>query len=324
MPTTTANERWLDSLIRRQVALARLGPRVAADVARPLDEVEPAIRAEIVQLLAGRITPARRARLLRNLVRLRAQAWRRARREYLSALVEIAQDERRFLLSAFPDYERDTDPQPAEDENPLLVLVQGATAANWIDRTRASDLNRIERTVQIGIVQNETPMQIARRVLGSSATGGTDGATQPTRTNIATIILTAIITMANDERRRFYGANPDFFERERYVAVLDNRTTILCGSLSGRIYLVGEGPHPPMHFRCRSSRVAIILGRNAGPAPEPLTYDQWLRQQPSSEQDEILGPSRAKLYRSGRIQLSQFVNRRGDRFNLYDLRSMVR
>lgn len=52
-------------------------------------------------------------------------------------------------------------------------------------------------------------------------------------------------------------ANKKLLEEELFIAVLDSGTTEICRPLDGERFPVGEGPQPPLHYGCRSSRVAV-------------------------------------------------------------------
>ena len=49
-----------------------------------------------------------------------------------------------------------------------------------------------------------------------------------------------------------------------FVATLDIRTTIECARNDGETFTLGNGPKPPLHFRCRSLRVPYINPDNLG------------------------------------------------------------
>lgn len=75
-----------------------------------------------------------------------------------------------------------------------------------------------------------------------------------------------------------------FTKKYRWVSVLDNRTSSICLSRSGRVYVFGSGVLPPAHINCRSHI-------------EPVTDDvynqvkllDWMNQQSSAIRDEIGG-----------------------------------
>jgi hypothetical protein len=53
--------------------------------------------------------------------------------------------------------------------------------------------------------------------------------------------------------------------------------------------------------------------------PAKISYQQWFSRQSVAFQNDVLGPTRAKLFRTGRVTLDKFVNRRGDEILLADL-----
>jgi SPP1 gp7 family putative phage head morphogenesis protein len=62
-------------------------------------------------------------------------------------------------------------------------------------------------------------------------------------------------------------------------------------------------------------RIRELTGR----VPESQSYQVWLKRQSKSFQNEILGLTRARLFRDGGLTLDKFVNRRGDEIPLREL-----
>ena len=156
--------------------------------------------------------------------------------------------------------------------------------------------------------------------------------------------------MANQARRAFAAQNADIFSEEQYLATLDSRTTPICRSLDGKTYPVDMGPIPPLHWNCRSLRVPFLgdddmaarpekratkqlldregltgAARRArireltGQAPSGTTYVDFLKRQPVAVQDDILGTTKAKLWRKGGLSLDKFVDRNGSELTLSQL-----
>jgi hypothetical protein len=59
-----------------------------------------------------------------------------------------------------------------------------------------------------------------------------------------------------------------------------------------------------------------------GPVPAALSYSEWLKNQTNAFQDEVLGPSRAELFRAGKYELGQFVAPSGRLYTLADLQKL--
>lgn len=60
--------------------------------------------------------------------------------------------------------------------------------------------------------------------------------------------------------------------------------------------------------------------KNIGSVPADVTYEEWLRRQSAGFQQDVLGKSRATLFRRGDVRLDQFVDFSGRQFTLRELR----
>ncbi len=93
-----------------------------------------------------------------------------------------------------------------------------------------------------------------------------------------------------------------FYERYRWVAVLDERTTEVCRSLDGKTWAYGKGPVPPAHYNCRSKIVPVEgTKRNL-----PSSYFAWLKEQPRKFLADILGEKDARRVESGEATEKEF------------------
>ena len=191
--------------------------------------------------------------------------------------------------------------------------------------------------VRRGIVQGESYGQITKRIVATKALQYKDGVTALNMRQAQALVSTAVAHTANEARQTFYGANDDLIKGVQWVSTLDARTTPICQSRDGTIYPVDSGPRPPAHFRCRSATTPVLkswkeLGINLeeapsgtrasmdGQVPEAETYQTWLKKKSAAFQDEVLGPSRGKLFREG-MSLDRFVDQSGKEYTLAQLRS---
>ena len=60
---------------------------------------------------------------------------------------------------------------------------------------------------------------------------------------------------------------------------------------------------------------------NIGQVPAKTSYNDWLKTQPASFQDEVLGTTKARLFRKGGLTLDKFVDRKGTELTLDQLRA---
>jgi hypothetical protein len=64
--------------------------------------------------------------------------------------------------------------------------------------------------------------------------------------------------------------------------------------------------------------------KNIGQVPAKLTYNDWLKRQKSSFQDKVLGKGKGEIFRSGKLKLNQFVDRKGNELTLEQLRRKIK
>ncbi len=284
---STVNDELFDALVRHQIGLLRVSGSVRNRILEILDATEADIKDRIERRLANAVpgvTPANanRLRVLMEMVRkIRGQAWSDVTAELVRSMVDIALNEAEFMdqgvQSVAPTVVAPVIPEPAL----LRALVakspfEGRVLRQWAKDIAADDIKRIESAIQVGMIQGETSQQIASRVVGSARLKGTDGVTEITRQRATALARTAVNHFSNAAKREFYKANKKLFKREVYVATLDARTTPVCRANDGKTFPVGEGPMPPLHFNCRSTRVPVIDGAELGARPAKASTEQQL------------------------------------------------
>jgi hypothetical protein len=209
-------------------------------------------------------------------------------------------------------------------------VVTRATVAELIDNFTSGIPTGINRRIQIGYKDGESVKEIATAV---------NRLVSRRKANQAESLVRTIVNHTSTQARLpALIANKDILEGERFVATLDRHTTFICikYDTENNIYQVGFGPMPPLHYNCRSIRVPVVraefgLSGLVGARPErgakgPGTvrgdtrYAGWLRRQPASFQDDVLGPARGKMFRSGEFKVENFVDASGKVFTLDELK----
>lgn len=240
-------------------------------------------------------------------------------------LREVGQREADFVAE---NVERTTDQfvPVSEAPDPAEQRVMGDTPEQWFDKMlKGPTGDNVRRRILQGLEQGETVDQIVRGVRGSRTE---EGILDKAATGVDTLVRTAATTesnMAREQTFRDLGV-----ERWRFVATLDSRTTILCASLDGKTYPVGEGPMPPLHPNCRSTAVPDLGppdGTRAafdGQVEADVTFEEWLRTRPQAEQEEMLGKAKAAAWRRGEITLQQMLGRDLQPLTLQELREKDR
>ncbi len=181
----------------------------------------------------------------------------------------------------------------------------------------AARQRKIEGAIRNGFVEGETIQQIGRRIRGSRAMHYKDGILEVNRRQAEAWARTAVSHVANAARQKTIQENESIIKGIQFVATLDNRTTVICASHDGEVYDIDKGPRPPLHWGCRSTTIPIVKsweelgidmkeappGTRAsmdGQVPASMNYQQWLKKQSNKTQEEVLGKTKAKIFREGK------------------------
>lgn len=358
----TTNEEIRDELTRHRIGLIRYGNGFARRITAILNRAEPELRIKLKARLdriarlgydPGPATTERMIKTAALVKELNDPTFADINKLVREELVALARGETVFMSGVISESLPVIYPVALPSPRQLRGIVfarpiESEVLAQWLRRYQVNDQRRIMDEIRQGLVFSETPTEISRRIFGTRALNGTDGAREITRNGAQTLAQTATAAIANGVYQELYGQNKRIIKSEIYVATLDSRTTPICRSLDGQTFKVNDGPIPPVHFNCRSVRAPVIDGRRLGnrPAnaaterqlrglrgaqrraaldklvgrvPAETTYQQWLGQQTASFQNEVLGPTRGILFRRGEIDLAGFVNDKGKQFTLRQL-----
>lgn len=285
----TVNELWQDALLRHQIGLMRVSGSLRNRIIALLNATEDDLASQIRRVLR-RLGPLASTRALRRLAELERQvreirhaAFLNVSSEWRTEARSLARGEPDFLGSALstvaPVAVTASIPDPALLRNIVTRRpFQGRVLRDHVAKLERDDRARIMAAIRIGMVQGEGIDAIVRRVLGTAREQGRNGATQRTRNNVAALVRTSVNHITNHAKREFYLANADIFAREVYLATLDGRTTAICRSLDHDVFPIGQGPIPPVHWNCRSVRVAVVDDNWVADRPAvPVTRRRLLR-----------------------------------------------
>jgi SPP1 gp7 family putative phage head morphogenesis protein len=193
---------------------------------------------------------------------------------------------------------------------------QGRFLREWMQGLDASIAAQVRDQLRIGYLEGEGINALVRRIRGTRARKYEDGILAVSRRAAQRVVRTAMTHTANAASQETYKAASETIKAVRYVAILDGRTSLICAGLDGEEFPIDKGPRPPQHPNCRSTTAAVIKG---APSFSRETYQAWLERQPTDVQNEILGPSRAKLFREG-VAVDRFTDRNGQVWDLDELK----
>jgi len=217
-----------------------------------------------------------------------------------------------------------------------------ANITQWWSGQGAGFKTKYRNAMQTGILANDSMSDMVIRLRGSRALGYSDGIMNTSYRNAKTLVRTSVINIANESRMQTYQENNDLVKGFTWSSALDNRTTPICQALDGLSWDLDynpidhsyEYPGSTAHFGCRSTQVPLLKSweelagkkktiieeeigtRSArdletgltGKVPKSTSYNTWLKDQTKENQNDILGVEKAKLFRSGKYTVRDFVN----------------
>lgn len=198
---------------------------------------------------------------------------------------------------------------------------QGRFLKDWFTEAEEGGAKLVRDTVRQGFIEGRPTADIVRAIRGTKAQQYRDGVMEMSRRRAEAMVRTALTHTANTAAQAAWEANADIVTAWRFVATLDARTTLICAGLHGKKFPLGKGPQPPRHVNCRSTSVPV-LPEIDGVAPfEFPSYEAWLKKQSPKRQADILGASRAALFRTGGLKVDRFTDHKGKVLTLAELRA---
>lgn len=333
--------------VQRKLDIQRYGSKVSQDIIALLNDSEKEIMAKIVKRGEdGTWTAARLKRMFVELGQLNydahVEAGKATAQEMYGFADQEAQSTADVLQTQVPVSFKTNRPSESQlvalvDKSPITVGVGKKLLLEEIFMGLAKDKEEaIRGAVRLGVAQGESTADIVRRLVGTRANRYTDGILERNRRGVTAMVRTITNHVSNDAVQRTYQANTDIIKGWTFLATLDARTTIICASLSGSQWPVGQGPIPPRHVNCRSFAIPTIksfreLGvpidempvstrsSKDGQVRADISFDQWLKDQPVKVQRDILGATRQQLFASGKLPVNKLADNQGQVYSLTQL-----
>lgn len=355
----TINEQVLDKLIGHEIDLSRLGNGQVREIVSILNSGDSKIQEELIKALSeigDDYSQEAVSKALESAAKENKSVFEKVR-DALAALIigvigyEVAY-QRGLLITIIPGAVQEKHPIAEVDEKPIVDLVkeqpfQGRQFDQWVDGLQQSRIDSIGATIRNGIVGGLTAAAIIKTIMGTKAEKNADGDLNKFRVQLEAVVVSAVAVAAMASKEAVTTANKALISHVEWVSVLDNRTTTTCIIRSGKAYTIGS--HAPIghkipwlagpgkiHFRCRSSYVIVFksaaqLGIDDdslgaimnGISPKHTTYAEWLYNQTAEKQDEVLGPTRGRMLREGKLKVSAFFNDKGIFLTLDQLREKL-
>lgn len=332
-----------DSLLRQQIMVQRFASGEIGKVTTFLVQMDQAIRGELSA--ADELTRMQKSRLevlLQSVDTLLGRIWERFRATLQGDLFGMAKYEASVAAQALDRSIKDFEAvvpsamqiRAAATSSPLAVKGpnRGRLLADFIDDWTTSERRAVIGVIRRGAFEGMNNGDIVRAIRGTQALNYQDGLLDVTRRHADAVVRTSVQHVANVARTETLKANSDIIKAWQWVATLDKRTCPSCRSLDGRQFppSMKARPEPPLHINCRCTLVPVLTdkfaklqkgGTRASKGPEggqqvasDLSYYEWLKQQPAAFQDDVLGPTRGKLFRDGGLSAARFAELQLDRY----------
>lgn len=210
---------------------------------------------------------------------------------------------------------------------------KGYTISSILSEFGDKKARQIEQYIRDGFALGETTDQIASRIRSNEFM---------MRSQAKALARTVVNHTATQARNTTMKENADILDGYKWIATLDSRTSLVCASRDGIVYDMDDSnPKPPAHFNCRSTITYVVkpefnLGGDIDvkrpskgasgtkQVSQGTNYAKWLKRQPASFQDEILGEKKGKLFRRGKVKLENFVDEQGRPLSLDQLEELER
>lgn len=327
---------------RRQIMIQRFANGTWEELRPALEELAEQLGTAVARTETSR---QRLGILMREVEDLLSAANGQISKTLQERVMEFAQEEVEFQRSAIGQVSSVETVLPDAEQLRAAVLAgtmelvignesQRLTVDQMIGRYSASNAREIKNTISAGFISGETTDQITarvrRKVQGRTAA------------QARTVVATAINHASTQAKRAFSQENESVLAGEEYLATLDARTTMTCAAYDGRIFPVNQGPQPPLHYNCRSTRVPVppedsVLPGLEGERPAVVngqssavsgnkTFKGWLRDQPVEFRDEFFskftnGQEKRLLFDRGGLNPEDFIDPSGAQMTLGELRS---
>lgn len=352
----SANELLRDAAIARQIDITLYTNGLVRKLLALLNQSDSELMVRLAQAIesygAGSFS-AQRLDSVMNAVRLLNQdVYQQVARALLGdvqAFAELEIDFQKGLLTKVPASALPVSSVPVDQVYAAVQAkpFQGRLLSEWAVDIEKSRMTRIRDAVRIGFVAGETIPEIVRKIRGTKANGYADGIIEIDRRSAESVARTAIAHTASVAREQMVQANADLVKAVQWVSTLDTRTTEICMVRDGLQYTTDHQPigHKvpwlggpgQAHWGCRSVScivlksneelgidvpdISLSKGRASmdGQVPEGTTYAEWFAKQSAARQDEIVGPTRGKMYRAGKVSFDRFTNNKGQWLTLVQL-----
>lgn len=333
-----------DAILRHALQLQRVAAGQTADVEKILNQLERELRQLLNSNVLSEASKAEIKALIDDAEKAIHPAYARiASTVDTHALALIVAEK---TVQALEDAIPATIATPTTERLASLtkdVLIDGAPSSAWWNKQAEDTAFKFAAAVRQGVVNGETNERIVARVVGSR--NDPTGILPIARRNARTLVHSSVMSAANDARLATFRKNARLISGVRWLSTLDSHTCVQCAALDGAAWdLDGQKINgtkvdflaPPAHWSCRCVLSPIPktfadlgldiaepgVGTRAsanGPISATTSFADFLKRQPRSFVDKVLGARRAELFLEGKLSLTDLISGTGRELTLAEL-----
>lgn len=213
----------------------------------------------------------------------------------------------------------------------IMVLTSGKNVkagvwSKFVTDNISAATRQVNGAIWSGYTSNLTNDQIAQSIRGifnrstKKYVGGILNGI--TRNQSEALVRTGVSHFSNGARDRTYANNTDIIQSRILIATLDSRTTLICMGRDKKEWEITDNSYPrlPFHFNERSIYIVRMIGDDSlNDIDSAISFDEFLRNQPRSFVESILGPARADLFLNKKFSVKRFTDMTGRTLTLDEL-----
>lgn len=324
------NDVIFDRIIDHHIDVLRMASNTVVEVLRRLRRCD----ADTCTAIANRVSEdgslsTHIDTLLREVRRINDEAYHDIGDYLARELKETAHYESDFAFALLEQQMARMDRRPRSPKRAMLSAIiteepfVGGLLSEWIEGLSTGRFQRVRAQIRLAVSQGDSVNQIFKRIRGTRKLNFRDGIASSTARSAKAMVNTAYNHVVNKSRTTVYKTNDNFIVGQMWSAVLDDATCDYCAAMDGTLFEIDDEVDQA-HINCRCITIPVIAEDEDDfdfelPPPKKQTYETWLKKQSLSRQDEILGPARGALFRSG-MPIKKFSDSSGVRYNLPELR----
>jgi SPP1 gp7 family putative phage head morphogenesis protein len=171
-----------------------------------------------------------------------------------------------------------------------IIPASGQTTREMLVNFGSTMLTKVSQQIKIAYANNQKPSELRNDVIGATD-GRFNDSLFSTFNNQNTAMIGTLLQFFSAATQASLAS--EHWTQYQWISILDSKTTLICRSRNGNIYIYGEGPLPPAHWLCRSKTVPLSQGDDLHNIP---SFFDWVKAQPREFiNDAFVGSIAAKL-----------------------------